>query len=181
MSPRLPRDPIELARQNWDGAGWEAATEGMAAVTAVVRAQQLLVARVDDALQPFGLTFARYEVLMLLTFSRRGALPAGKIGERLQVHPASVTNALNRLERDGMIVRRPNPLDARSVLAELTAKGRSTARRASLAVNSDVFEVLPVSNDDLQSLSAVLRRLRCAFGDFEDRELVARSDALTDQ
>ena len=178
MSPRLSRDPIELARENWDNEGWQAATEGMAAVTAIVRAQQLLVARVDEALQPFGLTFARYEVLMLLGFSRRGALPAGKIGERLQVHPASVTNALNRLERDGMIVRRPNPLDARSVLAELTPKGRSAARGASDAVNRDVFEALPVSGDDLQALSAVLRRLRCAFGDFEDHELVGPTDAL---
>ncbi|HEY3485094.1 MAG TPA: MarR family transcriptional regulator [Ilumatobacteraceae bacterium] len=176
MSPRLPRDPIELARENWDREGWHAATEGMAAVTAIVRAQQLLVARVDEALQPFGLTFARYEVLMLLGFSRRGAMPAGKIGERLQVHPASVTNALNRLQRDGMIARRPNPLDARSVLAELTPKGRSTARRASDAVNRDVFESLPLSEDDLTVLSTVLRRLRCAFGDFDDHELVGRAD-----
>ena len=176
MSPRLPRDPIEMARENWDDAGWGAATEGMAAVTAVVRAQQLLVARVEDALQPFGLTFARYEVLMLLTFSRRGALPAGKIGERLQVHPASVTNALNRLERDDMITRRTNPLDARSVLAEITPKGRATARRASLAVNRDVFEALPLPDDDLRVLSAVLKRLRGAFGDFDDVELVAPGD-----
>jgi len=66
-------------------------------VTSVMRAQQVLLARVDAVLSPFGLTFARFEVLMLLQFSRSGALPLSRIGQRLQVHPASVTNAIDRL------------------------------------------------------------------------------------
>ena len=40
---------------------------------------------------------------MLLSFTRSGALPLGKIGERLQVHPASVTNVIHRLEKDGFV------------------------------------------------------------------------------
>ena len=68
-----------------------------------------------------GLTFARYEVLMLLSFSRQGALPLGKIGERLQVNAASVTNAVDRLEADGLVTRRSNPDDGRGRLARLTA------------------------------------------------------------
>ena len=57
--------------------------------------------------RPYGLTFARFEALALLSFSRRGALPLGKIGDRLQVHPTSVTNTVNRLERDGLVRRAP--------------------------------------------------------------------------
>ncbi len=64
---------------------------------------------------------------MLLSFSRAGALPVGKMGERLQVHPASVTNAVDRLERDGYVARRSNPADGRGVLAEITAAGRALA------------------------------------------------------
>lgn len=74
----------------------------MAIVTSVMRVQQIFAGEVEAVLKPIGLTFARYEVLMLLDFSRSGQLPLGKIGERLQVHPASVTNAVDRLESDGV-------------------------------------------------------------------------------
>jgi DNA-binding MarR family transcriptional regulator len=161
------RDPIEVAVENWRGAGWTDASPGMAAVTSVMRVQQMMLQRVDDVLRPFGLTFARYEVLMLLGFSRTGALPAGKVGERLQVHPASVTNALNHLEEDGFIVRVRNPRDGRSVLAEITDRGRQAAAAASDAMNGQVFEDIPLSDGDLDALFGILRRLRSGWGDFD--------------
>ena len=77
----------------------------MAVVTSIMRVQQVLLARVEAVLRPLGLTFARYEVLMLLRFSRKGCLPVGKIGERLQVHPGQrdQRRAATRTRR----VRRP--------------------------------------------------------------------------
>jgi DNA-binding MarR family transcriptional regulator len=120
----VTRDPIEMARENWCRHGWRDAEAGMAVVTSIMRAQQLILGRVERELRPFGLTFARYEVLMLLFFSRRGELPVGRVGERLQVHPASVTNAVGRLESDGLVERRPNPRDGRSVLVAITTRER---------------------------------------------------------
>ena len=107
------------------GARLGDAAPGMAAVTSVMRAQQILQARVDDVLRPFGLTFARYEVLMLLHFTSRGSLPI-KMGERLQVHPTSITNAVDRLERPGWS-RRPHPTDGRATLVEISGAGRHGA------------------------------------------------------
>ena len=101
----------------------------MAVVTSIMRSQQLILGSVEAALKPFNLTFARYEVLMLLFFSRRGELPVGLVGERLQVHPASVTNAVDRLESDGLVERRRNPSDGRSVLAAITVHGREVAAK----------------------------------------------------
>ena len=66
---RLPFDPVAEARRRWVEHGWEDAAAGMAAVTSLMRAQQIVSARVDEALRPHALTFARYEVLMLLLFS----------------------------------------------------------------------------------------------------------------
>ena len=94
ISQPLPDDPIDLAHSSWRDQGWGESADGMAVVTSIMRVQQVLLARVEAILRPLGLTFARYEVLMLLRFSRKGFLPVGKIGERLQVHPASVTNAV---------------------------------------------------------------------------------------
>jgi DNA-binding MarR family transcriptional regulator len=140
----------------------------MAAVTSIVRVQQLLVAHVEAALRPLGLTFARYEVLMLLIFSRQGELPLGKIGERLQVHPASVTNAVDRLERDGLVRRVPNPRDGRGVLAAITPAGRQLAGRATEVVNDRVFRRLPLADDEVADLYRLLKVLRRAEGDFVD-------------
>ena len=101
----LPFDPILEARRQWAAHGWEDAANGMAAVTSVFRAQQIYLARIDAVLRPLGLTFARYEVLMLLMFSRAGALPLSKVGARLQVHATSVTNAVDRLAEQGLTCR----------------------------------------------------------------------------
>ena len=100
----------------------------MAAVTSVFRAQQIYLARIDAVLRPLGLTFARYEVLMLLMFSRAGSLPLSKVGARLQVHPTSVTNAVNRLEEQGLISRVPHPTDRRTTLAEITPRAAAWPR-----------------------------------------------------
>lgn len=164
--PRLDRDPIDLARANWRAAGWADAVDGMAVVTSVMRVHQILLAQVERSLKPFGLTFARYEVLMLLHFSSTGALPVGKIGERLQVHAASVTNAVDRLESDGLVRRMPNAHDRRSILAELTDQGRERALAASESVNSEVFTALPLDADTSVELYERLRSIRHAVGDF---------------
>jgi DNA-binding MarR family transcriptional regulator len=159
----LPFDPIAEARAHWEAHGWHDAAPGMAVVTSVMRVQQLLAASVDAVLKPSGLTFARYEVLMLLTFSRRGSLPLGKIGARLQVHPASVTNAIDRLERQGLVRRAPHPTDGRATLATLTPRGRSLAQRATIDMN-DLFTSLALPDADL--LFAQLREVRAGAGDF---------------
>jgi DNA-binding MarR family transcriptional regulator len=140
----------------------------MAVVTSIIRVQQILLARADAALRPFELTFARYEVLMLLSFSSRGALPLGKIGERLQVNPASVTNAIDRLEEQGLVERLPNPDDGRGTLARLTDDGRDRAVAATEALNRRVFADLGVDRARLEALFRLLRDLRQAAGDFSD-------------
>src|SRR5262245_21413375 len=163
---RLRRDPIEVAVDNWTARGWGDAAQGMAVVTSVMRVQQLLLRQVEEVLRPLGLTFARYEVLMLLGFSRTGALPVGKVGERLQVHPASVTNAVDRLERDGFVERIANPRDGRSILARVTNDGRRVAAAASTRLN-EVFCDVPLTDAEQESLYTVLKQLRRAFKDFD--------------
>ncbi len=118
----LPFDPIAEARRQWDLRSPRG--PAMAAATSIMRAQQLVLAAVDHALAPFELSFARYEVLVLLSFSRHGALPMGKMGDRLMVHPTSITSTVDRLEEQGLVQRARHPDDRRIVLAEITPEGR---------------------------------------------------------
>jgi DNA-binding MarR family transcriptional regulator len=160
----LSFDPIDEAARQW-GLRWDAVDQ-MHAVTSLMRVQQLLLAELDDLLRPHGLTFARYEALVLLTFSRAGSLPLGKMGERLQVHPTSVTSIVNRLESAGHVVRRRHPRDGRAVLAEITAEGRAVVEAATADLVASRFALSTVPTDDLHAISALLRPVRKAAGDF---------------
>lgn len=159
-------DPIARAREQWVEQGWAPAADGMAAITSLMRAHQIVLARVEATLRPLGVTFARYEVLMLLWFSRRGSLPMKVIGSRLQVHPTSVTNAVDRLEDAGLVTRSTHPEDRRAMLVALTPAGRELAEQATRALNTEVFERPDLDASDVDALVDVLTRLRRGAGDF---------------
>ncbi len=161
----LPFDPIAEARRHWEGR-WPAADD-MAAATSIMRAQQIVLARVDEALRPLDLTFARFEALVLLGFSRTGALPLGKMGERLMVHPTSVTNIVDRLEAQGLVERVDHPTDRRTTLCQITAAGRRLVERASDAVTEVRLGIEGLSKKDAEDLVRLLTKLRVASGDFD--------------
>ena len=160
----LPFDPIERAAEIWGDRFGPA--DAMAAVTSIMRAHQILLAGLDGLLRPYGLTFARYEALVLLAFSRRGALPLRVIGERLMVHPTSVTNTVDRLERDGLVRRRPNPRDGRGTLAGITPSGRDVVTRSTADLMAARFGMAEYGPVDLAEIFTLLRGLRVTAGDF---------------
>lgn len=138
----------------------------MMAVTSVMRVQQIWLARLNETLQPFELTFARYEALMLLYFSRAGSLPLGKMGARLQVHPTSVTNLIDGLEKLGYVERTPHSSDRRTTLAAITERGRAVAQQATEALHEIRFGTAPLTKSDLETVTRTLAKLRRAAGDF---------------
>lgn len=140
--------------------------DAMAAATSILRAQQVVVVAVDGALRPFGPTFARYEGLVLLSFSRTGSLPLGKMGRRLMIHPTSVTNIVDRLKSQGLVGRVPHPTDGRTTLAVLTDQGRELVGNATEAVNSALFGLDGLTSAALGHLTRVVRELRVEAGDF---------------
>jgi DNA-binding MarR family transcriptional regulator len=166
VSGQLRFDPIEEAGRQWRRRWGNGPVASMMAVTSVMRVQQIWLARLNEALEPFGLSFARYEALMLLYFSRAGSLPLGKVGARLQVHPTSVTNLVDGLERLGYARRMPHPSDRRTTLAAITDSGTAVAEAATEALNQLKFGTAPLTKADLEAITAVLRRQRIAEGDF---------------
>jgi DNA-binding MarR family transcriptional regulator len=153
-------DPIAEARRQWVEHGWTRAAPGMAAVTSIMRCQQVLLARVDERLAVFGLTFARFELLRLLAFTRQGQLPLGKLGVRLQVHPTSITSAVDRLQAQGFVERRRHPTDGRTTLAVITRSGRRTVEQATTILNDEVFLDLGMTDKEAQALYRLLEKVR---------------------
>jgi DNA-binding MarR family transcriptional regulator len=157
-----PFDPIAEARRLWDRHWGRGATPAMGAVTSIMRAEQILTARLNELLKPWDLTFPRYEALMLLYYSRRGSLPLGKMGARLQVHPTSITNTIDGLQKLGYVERVRHADDRRKWLASLTPRGREVAVAATEVLNRERFATAPMKKADLEALYAVLEPLRRA-------------------
>jgi DNA-binding MarR family transcriptional regulator len=90
----------------------------------------------------------------------------GKIGERLMVHPTSVTNIMQRLEQQGFVSRRPNPSDGRGLLASLTDRGREVMERATKDLVATGFGLDALGETGQRELFGLLRGVRLAAGDF---------------
>jgi DNA-binding MarR family transcriptional regulator len=163
----LPFDPIRRAADLWR-ARWGVGSDpvAMASATSIMRAQQVLLGDFDAAVGRHGLTFARYEALVLLAFSREGRLPMSKIGQRLMVHPTSVTNIVHRLVGQGLVERTPNPADGRGMLASITPKGTEVMEAATRTLVSTGFSLGSLTPDEHQQLFTLLRKVRVSAGDF---------------
>lgn len=157
-SPDEPFDPLAEAKRQWHERGL-AEPLAMYAAVSVIRAQQVVTTTIDRALKPLDLTFARYEVLMLLAFSRRGALPVTKVGERLLVHPTGITRLVDKLEAQGLVRRAPHPEDRRSVLVAVTPAGRRLAKRATKVLGEVRFG-FDVAPEQLEQLVTILQGIR---------------------
>jgi DNA-binding MarR family transcriptional regulator len=161
----LTVDPIAEAARNWRANSW-GAVDAMAAATSITRAHQILLGRINEALAPIDLNFSRFEALALLSFTRNGELPLGKMGDRLQVHPASITNTIDRLERDGLVVRVAHPTDRRTTLARITEAGRAAARTGAEALAEIDFGLIGLSAAARRRITVDLAALRGRAGDF---------------
>jgi DNA-binding MarR family transcriptional regulator len=173
MAQPLEFDPIDRAGELWQQHWPDEQPDvyaAMRAVTSIMRAHQILIAELDAMLRPFGITFSRYEALVLLVHSHDGALPLSKIGERLQVHATSVTNVIDRLEAAGLVRREPNPRDGRGTLAVTTQEGREVANKATVEFNNSRVGLSALGSQDLQRLFEILRRLRLEAQDFVGTE-----------
>lgn len=163
----LPFDPIERAGEIWERT-WGPAS-AMRVATSVMRVQQILIGRYDEVLRRHGLTFARYEALVLLRFSRSGALPLKVIGTRLMVHPTSVTNAVTRLAAAGLVERLPNPQDRRGALASITERGRAVAEAATKDLMAIDFGLGALDEETREQAFRALRSVRSEAGDFAEK------------
>jgi DNA-binding MarR family transcriptional regulator len=164
---RAMLDAVDVAHGEWIRQGWVEAADGMAAVLELVRAHRILTDRIEQALKPTALTFARYEILMVLSFTKRGSLSIGSLGHQLQVHSTSITSTVDRLEEQGLADRVRNERDRRVVMVQITPQGRRIATAATEALNDHVFTELGLTAKQGIRLWALLRSFRANAGDFD--------------
>jgi DNA-binding MarR family transcriptional regulator len=159
-----PLDPVGEAARQWRAHGVGAAAH-MEAVANINRVSALIIGRVEEILIEFDLTFSQYEALVLLHFSREGALPLGRMGRRLTVHPTTVTNTVDQLERKGLVGRETTAADRRRVLAKITKAGNRVASAASAALVDARLGLDGLKAAEAKELTRLLANYRAKIGD----------------
>lgn len=91
-------------------------------------ASRLVTQAYRPLLEPLGLTYPQYLVLLVLW--EQDGQTVGDIGERLLLESNTLTPLLQRMEREGLIVRTKGTTDTRKTVIELTAEGKHLERRA---------------------------------------------------
>ena len=84
-------------------------------------ASRLLTQAYHRLLSEYGLTYPQYLVLLVLW--EKDAQPVNDIAKRLLLETNTVTPLLQRMEKEGILVRRKGEKDARQMIVSLTEKG----------------------------------------------------------
>lgn len=111
-----------------------------------------------ERVRPLGLSTGPFPVLLELW--REDGLTQSALVERLAVEQATIANTLARMERDGLVVRRPHPEDGRAQIVRLTAKGRALEGPATAAASEVNQEMLAgLSKRERDDFLAVMRKI----------------------
>jgi DNA-binding MarR family transcriptional regulator len=119
-----------------------------------------VVGRLETALEPLGLSLAKFGLLSRLVAAGE-PLPLRLLAEECGCVRSNITQLVDRLEADKLVRRSDDPKDRRSIRAELTAEGRArhaAGLRALEKAEKDLFA--PLAARDRKSLIDLLRSLR---------------------
>jgi DNA-binding MarR family transcriptional regulator len=135
-----------------------------AAVAEILGSLHAVETRLEAALEPMGLSLAKFKALHTLA-SAGEPLPLRTLAEQCACVRSNITQLVDRLEADKLVVRTDDPSDRRSIRAELTAEGRARYKagsRALQAAENDVLGHLPAGQRE--ALLGMLRSLRAGAG-----------------
>jgi DNA-binding MarR family transcriptional regulator len=103
---------------------------GVTAWRAVLQVQNRVLRAIERDLAAAGrLPLSWYDVLLELNGAPGHRLRMQDLGERVVLSRSRVSRIVDELEREGLVERRPDPRDARAMLATLTPEGRRAFRR----------------------------------------------------
>jgi DNA-binding MarR family transcriptional regulator len=158
------RDAVEEAAHRW-GERYPGVS-GFRALTALARGYAVMVREAEAVLRPLGLNLSRFEVLMMLSFTRSAGLTMTRIRDLLTVHGSSVTYLIDRLAESGWVTRTADPSDGRVSLVSITPEGRALAERSANALAAADFGALGALDEPGQrQLGDLLARLRAVDPD----------------
>ncbi|PYP58602.1 MAG: hypothetical protein DMD44_07570 [Gemmatimonadetes bacterium] len=130
-----------------------------AVVSSLLETAEAVETRLEAAVSPLGLSLAKLGVLHPLAEARE-PLPLSELAQRQHCVRSNITQLVDRLEKDGLVRRRPDPQDRRGVLAALTPAGEQAYTKGMRAlVEAQQAIVRTLSAGDAASLKSALNAL----------------------
>jgi DNA-binding MarR family transcriptional regulator len=131
------------------------------AMLGLLRAADAVKRSLALVIEPHGITPQQYNVMRILRGAGPDGLPTLTIGERMIEQTPGVTRLVDRLERKGLVSRKPCPDDRRRVFCRITEKGLELLREMDEPVNRwDTKTVSVLAPADLDALITLLDRVR---------------------
>jgi len=97
---------------------------------------------------------------VLLALWDEDGLRANELGKRAGLEPSTMTGLLDRMERDGVLKRKPDPNDRRANRIHLTKEGFNAEVSATKVVSNTLEKVLNTLDDkDIETTKNVLRTI----------------------
>jgi MarR family 2-MHQ and catechol resistance regulon transcriptional repressor len=122
----------------------------------LAKAAHALAARAGRSIAGLGMCASDFGALE--TLLHKGPLPVNTLGRKLLLTSGSITTAIDRLERRGLVVRRNDPADRRARVVHLTPAGRGLIQKAFAAHAADME--LAVSALSLRERAALIESLK---------------------
>jgi DNA-binding MarR family transcriptional regulator len=159
--PTGPSDAVDVILDAWRRERPELDPSAKAVTGRIIRLGSLFQQAYDDAFAELGLPAGHYGVLVAL---RRAGAPYERtptdLARSRMMTSGGMTAALDRLERDGLVARRPNPADRRGSLVGLTAEGLALVEEAMTVHTATEHRLLAgLEADERDQLVTLLRKL----------------------
>lgn len=119
--------------------------------------------KAGDFFRLYGLTDVQFNVLSLLKHQsgENGGLTQVELSRMMLVNRANITTLIDRMEKAGLVARKPMPDDRRYNTIELTQHGRDMYAKVSGIYKRKISEIMNVlSQDELNALMDVLEKVR---------------------
>jgi DNA-binding MarR family transcriptional regulator len=128
----------------------------------LIEIRSVMRRRVDAALAAKGLSLAKFKILSVL--DENGPCQPSLLAATLNQVARSITDAIDVLERDGLVARTPHPTDRRARLLSITVKGSSLVR-ATQGPKSDAIEAVfsVLSRSQQSQLLDLLNQVKAAL------------------
>ncbi|HPR65394.1 MAG TPA: MarR family transcriptional regulator [Thermoanaerobaculia bacterium] len=146
-------------------------TPGHETLLSIFVTSGILAKEGDRLLRPLGLTESQFNVLMLLEHQSNGSLDQVSIGRMLVVNRSNVTGLIDRMEREGLVERFPDPVDRRIKQVRMTRKGKEILSRAQLLYIKGVQQaVTSLPDKDQNDLCRILETIRRTITSSQKKE-----------
>jgi DNA-binding MarR family transcriptional regulator len=157
----MPTDSVDRIVEAWAERDPQLDASPLEVVGRLLICAAHLERAIVAALQPLGLSFGDFDVLN--TLRRRGdeeGTNPRDLARSSLITSGAMTSRLDRLEREGLINRKPDPRDRRGVLVQFTEQGERLAEEALHAVlAADEAFLEPLSPGQRDSVAAALKQL----------------------